>query len=88
MADDDDSKPEKSKTSKALTGAAKGYSAAAQPPPERVSTERDSGSGPVKVQMDSYRKGGKVRKTGKARLHKGEVVVGKRSKKARKGGRE
>lgn len=42
-----------------------------------------------KDKVDSYRKGGKVRKTGKARLHKGEVVEPPtKSKRGRKGGRE
>jgi len=57
--------------------------------PEAVPPEKDKGPGPVKEKMDSYRKGGKVRKSGKARLHKGEVVEPPtKSKRGRKGGRE
>lgn len=81
---------QKSKLSKGLSKAGEAMQAQGQAQMERVAEESearsDEKSPNSQPRMDSYKRGGKVRKTGKARLHKGEIVQ-KRKKKGRKRGR-
>lgn len=55
----------------------------------RRSKKSSSGSngGDNSSDVDSYKRGGKVRKTGLARLHEGEVVLTKTQARKRKRGR-
>lgn len=50
------------------------------------SAEPSPNSSPRYVDVDSYKRGGKVKRSGKSRLHKGERVV-KRGKRKRMSGR-
>ena len=91
MANDSDDKKQ-TRTQKAVTSAGKAMrnygmrmseDAAAQSASR--ADEPSPNSQPRYVNMDSYKRGGTVRKSGKARLHKGEKVVrrGKKSKRMR-----
>lgn len=97
MADDDSNdaqeskKKEPTRTQKGLRAAGKAMREQGQRTLERVaaeasarSDERSPNSQPRYVNVDSYKRGGKVRKTGEARLHKGEMIM-KRGKKKRGG---
>lgn len=75
-AQSDDSGFKGSRTAKALTQGGKALSKSGS---EMIESSREQAASNMDRQtplnLPSYRKGGKVRKTGPARLHKGELVV-------------
>jgi hypothetical protein len=93
VVDDDSSSSRKdSKARKAARGAGRAASQAGQQTLRDVaaqasarSDEPSPNSSPRYVNVDSYKRGGKVRKTGKARLHRGEKVIKSRKRKRMSG---
>lgn len=91
MADSDDSKKKDSATQRGLKSFGKAMRDTGQKMSEQAQAqaaaradEPSPNSQPRYVDVDSYKRGGKVRRTGKARLHKGEVLVRKGRKRGRK----
>ena len=84
MADDSDDKKDLTRKQKAVVSAVRSMRDAGERMAEGAASEslsRSNVQNPnTEVRMQSYKRGGKVRKTGLARLHKGEKVVKRKRK--------
>ena len=85
MAEDTDDKKPQSRTKKGLTAAGKSMREAGQRMSEEAYSQAASRSNEPSpntgaLRMQSYKKGGRVKRTGLARLHKGEKVMKRKRK--------